>query len=259
MTEKTNAEAAADLRKWLPSALLPDSLNELLSDVAARLEAGPAGEALSPHQKALQDFACVMSGPSNDDKVRIWSNQAKQFAETADKAETARDEALARAERAEAALLTLADQADHCVTGFRIGKYDITNAMVELDSASAAARAILADRASDPRLQAVRAEALEEAAKIAEQWLESSWQDEVFAARSIADAIRKAKGGGGGDERAATAVNMSVVQQERSHGPAVGRRESVVRRIRMRTGAQRLQRSSGARVSLRRPHTEGCH
>lgn len=30
----------------------------------------------------------------------------------------------------------------------------------------------------------------EDAAKVAERWLESSWQDEVFAARSIADAIR---------------------------------------------------------------------
>lgn len=41
----------------------------------------------------------------------------------------------------------------------------------------------------------------EACAKVAERWLESSWQDEVFAARSIADAIRARstgpdKGGG---------------------------------------------------------------
>lgn len=34
------------------------------------------------------------------------------------------------------------------------------------------------------------AEEREACAKVAEQWLESSWQDEVFAARTIADAIR---------------------------------------------------------------------
>lgn len=39
----------------------------------------------------------------------------------------------------------------------------------------------------------IRSAALEEAAKVAERWLESSWRDEVFAARSIADAIRALK------------------------------------------------------------------
>lgn len=46
-------------------------------------------------------------------------------------------------------------------------------------------------------LASARNDALEEAAKVAGGWLESSWVDEVFAARSIADAIRSLKTEGG--------------------------------------------------------------
>lgn len=46
----------------------------------------------------------------------------------------------------------------------------------ESEAVNVIARALLAER--------------ERAAKIAEQWKESAWIDEVFAARSIADAIR---------------------------------------------------------------------
>ncbi|MCE7028431.1 hypothetical protein [Jiella avicenniae] len=64
------------------------------------------------------------------------------------------------------------------------------------DQTDPIAEAILKDRTSDARLAAARAEGMERAAEIAEQWLESSWHDEVFAARSIADAIRREKDGG---------------------------------------------------------------
>lgn len=44
--------------------------------------------------------------------------------------------------------------------------------------------------APPPDEAAIRADERERCAKVAEGWLESSWVDEVFAARSIAAAIR---------------------------------------------------------------------
>jgi hypothetical protein len=50
-------------------------------------------------------------------------------------------------------------------------------------------------KAAADTLRQQRDEAYERAAKVADQWMESSWADEVFAARSIAAAIRRLAAG----------------------------------------------------------------